>query len=314
MIRDKRFRERLKVLISGSVLFDEPMGRHTSIGVGGPADALIFPHSVKELSHVISYLCESNIPFMPVGNCTNLIVRDGGYRGVLISLKGLTTVNYHHSDCCAIFAEAGVSLSEVVNLSIKESLTGMEFCAGIPGSVGGGVKMNAGAFGGELKDVVESVSLVNGTGEIRIAESSALRFEYRGLDLPERTVITGARFLLKKGSRDKIQERVSEIIRTRRERHPLEQRSAGSIFKNPHVCRSGTGETGISAGGIIDDIGLKGTKIGGAKISEKHGNFIVNTEAAKARDVLDLMELVREKVWEERGIALETEVKIIGKD
>jgi len=305
MSRDKKFREGLERLISGRVLFDEPMWRHTSIGVGGPANALIFPRGVKEFSHVISYLCDLNIPFMPVGNCTNLLIRDGGYRGVLISLKGLMAVNYRPADFRAVYAEAGVSLSEIVNLCVRESLAGMEFCAGIPGSVGGGVKMNAGAFGSELADVVETVTLMSGTGEIKAAHRNSLRFEYRNLDLPERMVIIGAKFLLARGSREKIEEKVSEIIGARKERHPLEQRSAGSIFRNP---------PNISAGEIIEEAGLKGVKIGGAKISEVHGNFIVNSESAKAEDVLALIDLVRKKVWEERGISLKCEVKIIGED
>jgi UDP-N-acetylmuramate dehydrogenase len=305
MTRDKKFREGVKRLISGRVLFDEPMWRHTSIGVGGPADALVFPRSVKEFSHVISYLCDLNVPFMPVGNCTNLLIRDGGYRGALLSLRGLTAVNYRPADLCTVYAEAGVSLSEIVNLCARESLTGMEFCAGIPGSVGGGVKMNAGAFGRELVDVVETVALMNGTGEIKVVHRNDLRFEYRNLDLPERMVIIGAKFLLARGSKEKIEEKVSEITGTRKERHPLEQRSAGSIFRNP---------PDISAGEIIEEIGLKGVKIGGAKISEVHGNFIVNSESAEAKDVLALIDLVRKKVWEERGISLKCEVKIIGED
>lgn len=305
MIRDKKFREGLKGLISGRVLFDEPMWRHTSIGVGGPADALVFPHSVKEFSHVISYLCDLNVPFMPVGNCTNLIVRDGGYRGALVSLRGLTAVNYRPADFCTVYAEAGVSLSEIVNLCVRESLTGMEFCAGIPGSVGGGVKMNAGAFESEFVDVVETVTLMNCTGEIKVVHRNDLIFEYRNLDLPERMVIIGAKFLLTRGSKEKIREKVSEITGTRKERHPLEQRSAGSIFRNP---------PDISAGEIIEKVGFKGVKIGGAKISEVHGNFIVNSESAKAKDVLALIDLVRKKVWEERGISLKCEVKIIGED
>jgi UDP-N-acetylmuramate dehydrogenase len=165
--------------------------------------------------------------------------------------------------------------------------------------------MNAGAFGRELVDVVETVALMNGTGEIKVVHRNDLRFEYRNLDLPERMVIIGAKFLLARGSKEKIEEKVSEITGTRKERHPLEQRSAGSIFRNP---------PDISAGEIIEEIGLKGVKIGGAKISEVHGNFIVNSESAEAKDVLALIDLVRKKVWEERGISLKCEVKIIGED
>ncbi len=305
MIRNRTFREKLESIVSGKILFDEPMCRHTSIGVGGIADVLIFPRDIEVLSQVISYLKDSSVPFVPVGNCTNLIVRDGGYRGVLVSLRELTAINYQPSDYRSIYAEAGVPLSKIVDLSIKRSLTGMEFCAGIPGSVGGGVKMNAGASGNELKSVVEMVFLMNGGGEIKIAGENELKFEYRNLDLPEGTVILGARFLLTRGSRKKIQGKISEIINMRRGKHPLEYRSAGSIFKNL---------PDISAGKIIDDIGLKGIRVGGAKISEKHGNFIVNSGRAKTKEIISLIDMTQKKVLEERGVFLETEVKIIGED
>lgn len=304
MIRDKIFRKKLESIVSGKILFDEPMNRNTSMGVGGMADVLLFPLSIEELSQVTSYLRDCDVPFIPVGNCTNLIVRDGGYRGVLISLTELTAIEFKPS-ALSVYAEAGVPFSEIVNLSIKESLTGMEFCAGIPGSVGGGVKMNAGAFGSELKDVIETVSLMNGKGDTKVAVKNGLKFGYRNLDLPEGTVILGAKFLFTKGSRKEIKGRVSEIISMRKKKHPLEYRSAGSIFKNP---------PDISAGKIIDDIGLKGKQIGGAKISEMHGNFIVNSGKAKAKDIIDLIDITQKKVWEERGIHLETEVKIIGVD
>lgn len=304
MIREKAFQKKLEAIVSGKVFFNEPMDRHTSIGVGGMADVLIFPGSIEELGQLISHLRDCDVPFIPVGNCTNLIVRDGGYRGVLISLKKLTVIDYQPSSV-SIYAEAGVPLSEIVNLSVKESLAGIEFCAGIPGSVGGGVKMNAGACGSELKDIVKTVALMNGGGEIKTAGRNELEFEYRNLNLPENTVILGAKFLLVKGSEEEIQGRVSKIIGMRKKKHPLELRSAGSIFKNP---------PDIPAGRIIDDIGLKGKKAGGAKISEMHGNFIVNSGGAKASDVIFLIDMTQKKVWEERGIHLETEVKIIGVD
>ena len=304
MIRKKAFQEKLESIVSGKVFFREPMDRHTSIGVGGMADVLIFPGSIEELSRLISYLSDCNVPFIPVGNCTNLIVRDGGYRGVLVSLKKLRTIDYQPLPV-SIYAEAGVPLSEIVNLSIKESLAGIEFCAGIPGSVGGGVKMNAGAYGSELKDIVKTVSLINGVGEIKIARRNELEFEYRNLNLPEGTIVLGAKFLFTNGSGEEIEERISKIISMRKKKHPLEYRNAGSIFKNP---------PDISAGKIIDDLGLKGKKAGGAKISEIHGNFIVNSGGAKARDVISLIDMTQKRVLEERGIHLETEVKIIGVD
>jgi UDP-N-acetylmuramate dehydrogenase len=276
--------------------------------VGGPADALVFPESPETLGRIFKLLRHLRIPFIPIGNGTNLIVKDGGYRGALISLKDIKSIRLAERDAeqVALYADAGIALSEIVLLAAERSLTGMEFCAGIPGTVGGAVKMNAGAWGTELKDAIDSVELMNGSGEIRQCTREILKFSYRNLDLPESAIITGASFLLNRGIKKQIQDRIAEIMRTRKAKHPLEYHNAGSIFKNP------TG--GIPAGQIIDELGLKGTQIGGAKISEKHGNFIVNVSNAKAGDILALIDMVKNTVRQYRGIDLETEVKIIGED
>lgn len=306
-LRDERFRQSLRDMVAGKVLFDEPTKGHTSIGVGGVADALVFPHSRDELRKIISCLRDCNIPFIPVGNWTNMIVKDGGYRGVMISLQHLNHVtrSERNTSHVLIDAEAGVSLSEIVRSSADESLTGIEFCAGIPGSVGGAVRMNAGAYGNEIKDIIETVDVMIVNGSISEFKRAALPFEYRNLEIPEGAIIVSALFLLTKGVKEKIQERIREILDIRKEKHPLEYRNAGSIFKNPK---------GLPAGQIIDALGLKGTRIGGAQISEKHGNFIVNTRNATAKDILALIDTVQKRVWEERGIRLEPEVRIIGED
>ena len=306
-LRNERFRQSLRDMVAGKVLFDEPTKKHTSIGVGGVADALVFPQSRDELRKIISCLGDGDIPFIPVGNWTNMIVKDGGYRGVIISLQHLNRVirSERNAGHVLIDAEAGVSLAEIVRSSADESLTGIEFCAGIPGSVGGAVRMNAGAYGNEIKDIIETVNVMIVNGSISEFKRTALHFEYRNLDLPERAIIVSACFLLTKGVKEKIQERIREIIDIRKEKHPLEYRNAGSVFKNPK---------GLPAGQTIDAVGLKGTRIGGAQISEKHGNFIVNTGNATAKDILALIDTIQKKVWEERGIRLEPEVRIIGED
>ena len=308
MLRDRKFRDTLKNVTSGNVVFDEPMSRHTSMGVGGTADAFVSPESAEELRRIIACLKRFHIPYIPVGNGTNLIVRDGGYRGVIISMKGLhdVIVAERSPEQTSIYAGAGAALSEIVLLAAEYSLTGMEFCAGIPGSIGGAVKMNAGAYGSEIRDIIETVELMSNSEEIRKYKGNELNFEYRNLDLPADTMITGASFLLTRERKKKIQERISEIIGTRKSKHPLEYRNAGSIFKNP-----GRKDP---AGKIIDEIGLKGTRIGGAKISEKHGNFIINLGEAKAADIIALIDLVQKKMRNERGIELETEVKIVGEN
>jgi len=301
------WKRKLKELATGKVLFDECMDRHTSIGVGGRADALVFPESVAELGKLVAVMRAESIPVFFVGNGTNLIVRDEGFRGVIISTKGLRAVRIEArgEDRAAILAEAGASLAEVVAVAAREALTGMEFCAGIPGSVGGGIRMNAGAWGSELKDVIESVSLLNGEGNIQSCKRESLQFQYRSLALPEGSCVAGGVFVLARGSREAVEGRIRDILRTRTGKHPLEYRNAGSVFKNPK---------GMPAGKIIEEAGLKGARIGGAQVSEKHGNFIVNLGSATARDIIGLIELVQQKVLEAKGIALEPEVKIIGEE
>jgi len=291
--------------MAGEILFAEPAGRHTSISVGGPVDALLFPEDEAELRAVVGFLREARIPFLPVGNWTNLIVRDGGYRGALVSLARIAGLSCRDAGegGLLLLAGAGCPLAELVNRAIREAAAGMEFCAGIPGSVGGAVRMNAGAYGGEIGHVVESVRLLDASGEIRDTPREGLRFSYRNLDLPAESTIISAAFRLRRGEREKIAGRVRELIGMRREKHPLAYPNAGSIFKNPRDC---------PAGRLIEAAGLKGRRIGDAQVSEKHGNFIVNRGAATATDLLRLIALIQERVLEKSGHALETEVKIIG--
>jgi UDP-N-acetylmuramate dehydrogenase len=308
MLMDATLRQKLKDMVSGKVLFDEPMYRHTSIGVGGIADAVVWPRRSEELSRIVHFLWHSQIPFIPLGNGTNLIVKDGGYKGAVISMQDLNSVSLAERDSkqVLIHAGAGVTLSEIVLMSEKRSLSGMEFCAGIPGSVGGAVRMNAGAYGKEIKDIVETVELMIISGEILSARKDDLKFEYRNLDISGGTIITGASFLLTRGIEEQIRDRITEILGKRQNKHPLEYRNAGSIFKNPNG--------GIPAGQMIDELGLKGMRIGDAKISEKHGNSIVNLGNAKASDIIALIDMIKTKVNEKRGIKLQTEVKIVGED
>jgi len=306
-MHEPNWKKELRNLAKGKVLFDEGMDRHTSIGVGGRADALAFPESAAELGRLVAFLRAEGVPVFFVGNGTNLIVRDGGVRGAVVSTKGLRSVRVENrgEHRAALHAEAGASLAEVVTLAAREGLTGLEFCAGIPGSVGGGIRMNAGAWGSEMKDVLESVDWLNGGGNRVSRQRPALHFEYRSLALPEGACILGGVFDLARGDRVAIEGRIREILKTRSGRHPLQYRSAGSIFKNPK---------GTPAGRIIDEAGLKGLTLGGARVSEMHGNFIVNLGGATARDIIGLIERVREAVRDRRGIDLEPEVQIIGEE
>jgi len=305
MSRDETWREELREKVSGDLRFDEPADRHTSIGVGGRIDALVFPKNVEDLVAAVASLNACRIPFLPVGNWTNLIVASEGYRGALISLTAMCAVEEKDGANGGVCLEAGagVLLSELVALAVHKALTGMEFCAGIPGSVGGAIRMNAGAYGGEIKDVCVSVRLLDPVEGLRTVTRDSLIFAYRNLDLPAESIIIGAVFGLKRGERAKIAGRVREIISLRREKHPLEFRNAGSIFKNPRA---------IPAGRLIESAGLKGMRIGDAQVSEKHGNFIINRGQATAGEILTLIDLIQKRVFETTGYALETEVRIIG--
>ncbi|MBN1614106.1 MAG: UDP-N-acetylmuramate dehydrogenase [Deltaproteobacteria bacterium] len=292
-------------MASSAVLLNERLDRHTSMGVGGPADAVVFPGSVEELSGMVAFLQENGIPYIAVGNWTNLIVTDAGYRGVVICLKNLRNHRLEPGGGAAmsLYAEAGVSLSELVGISVREALTGLEFAAGIPGSVGGAVRMNAGAYGSEMKDVLSSLVLLESSGAVRREGRDGLVFSYRSLDLPAGSIIVAAFLELMRGDRERIQARIAEIAALRRSKHPLQYPNAGSIFKNPKEA---------PAGRIIEELGLRGLRIGGAGVSEMHGNFIVNLGRATAADVLALIAVIQKKVFEDRGVRLETEVRIIG--
>jgi len=299
------FRDELAAAVEGAVLFDEPLDRHTSLRVGGRADVLVSPRSVEALRRVITHCRSGGVPYTPVGNWTNLIVRDGGYRGVVISMRGLQGAVWERDRQGGALArvEAGVPVAELVRVAARDGFAGLEFCAGIPGSVGGAVMMNAGAYGSEIREVIEEATLMNGQGELSRRDKSALDFAYRKLNLPRGMIVVGSAFALRPGDPVKIRERVADILAKRGRKHPLEYPNAGSVFKNP---------AGRPAGRIIEEAGLKGTRIGGAMISEKHGNFIVNTGDARASDILALIDLVQKKVREQTGICLETEVRVIG--
>lgn len=291
----------------GKIFYDEPMSRHASIRVGGNADALVVIENEDQLKLIVRRLKDGQINCLPVGNLTNIIVRDGGYRGAILLMSGLKEINYRqtpdggHNIC----AQAGASLALVVELSAAHDLTGLEFCAGIPGSVGGAVWMNAGAFGVEIKDVVTEVSLLNADIEKRILKREEIVFSYRRTILPREAIILQARLKLEKGDRKQIKEKIREIMQVRREKHPLTYPNAGSIFKNL---------PGIPAGRIIEELGLKGKSCGDAEVSQKHANFIVNKGKATAADVLALIGLISDRAKKEKGIDLETEVIVIGEN
>jgi UDP-N-acetylmuramate dehydrogenase len=300
-------KEALGSIIAGKILYDEPMSRHTSLNVGGNAGALVLIKSEDQLVGVVRKLREKKIKFLPAGNLTNIIVRDGGYRGAILLMTGMKEIRYEYTPGGGDFisAQAGAALAKVVSRSATDELTGIEFCAGIPGSVGGAVWMNAGAYGKEIKDVIKAVFLLDAAGGKKTMNREEISFGYRKTEFPPDTIILGAQFKLEKGERVKIKKKISEILQWRQKKHPLEFPNAGSIFKNLPMQ---------AAGELIEEMGMKGMNVGDAQISPKHANFIVNRGKATASDVLELIALIQAKAEKEKGVILEPEVVIVGEN
>ena len=285
-----------------------PMSDHTSFRVGGKVDYLAFPEGPEELQRLLEWCGQQGIPVFILGNGTNLLVRDGGIRGMAISLsRGFLRVE--EVECgpegSLIFAEAGLSLGKLVEFSWKKGRAGLEFAAGIPGSVGGALFMNAGAFRGEIKDVLDSVRLMEADGLVLERRKEEWKFFYRSMGLEKGEIILGGKFRLKPEDGQAVKNRIEEIMRQRISKQPYDLPSAGSVFKNPPRG---------PAGKLIEEAGLKGYRIGDAQISEKHANFIVNRGQARAQDILALIELVRKRVHQEEGVWLEMEIQVIGED
>lgn len=298
---ERNYKKAAKGLIEGRVLFSAPMRQFTSIKVGGPADTLLFPKDVDELRKIVRYARRKNIPILVIGKGTNLIVRDKGVRGWVVSLtQGMKKFQMKGE---RVEAEAGLPLLRLVQFSIEKGLSGLEPFFGIPGTVGGGLAMNAGAWGVELKDLLLSITLMKEDGEVVERPRSRLRFSYRRLALSPSWIILKGQFQLKKGKKEEILERVKSYSEMRERTQPLDYPSAGSIFKNP---KEGP------AGKWIEEIGLKGFRMGQAMVSDRHANFIINLGKATAEEVTNLMEWVERKVYEEKGISLEREVKVVG--
>lgn len=299
----KALQEYLKtVLPEDHIRMEEPMDRHTTFRVGGPAECFITVDTKEQLKKVLTYLKQTGWDYFLVGNGSNLLVSDKGYRGVIITLGGEFCKIERHGD--TIRAGAGVLLGSVAQEALRSGLTGLEFAAGIPGTVGGGVRMNAGAYGGELSQVVTEVEVMNDDGELLTLDNAAMAFGYRASAVKDRPyVVTAMEVRLTPGEPEAIRERMLELAKQRREKQPLELPSAGSTFKRPE---------GMFAGKLIQDSGLRGHKHGGAQISEKHCGFIVNCGNATATDIIELIEETKETVEKNFGVELEPEVIFLG--
>lgn len=287
----------------GQAKKDEMMSGHTTFRVGGPASYFVSPAGDEALKNVLLLCREEQMPYYILGNGSNLLVSDKGYDGVMI-LMGESFSKILEDEPCEITAGAGALLSRIAKEAMERSLTGFEFAAGIPGTLGGAAVMNAGAYDGEMKDVLKSVRVMEKSGRILTLTRDELDLGYRHSCIPEREyIVLSAVISLKKGDKEKIQEKMAELAKKRRDKQPLEYPSAGSTFKRP---------AGYFAGKLIDDAGMRGCREGGAQVSEKHCGFVINRGEATAEDIRSLCRLVQKKVKETSGVDLETEVRMIG--
>ncbi|OFI07492.1 UDP-N-acetylenolpyruvoylglucosamine reductase [Clostridium acetireducens DSM 10703] len=292
-----------KVFKSENILINEPMKNHTSFKVGGPVDILVMPETYKEVLFVIELCKEYSIPYYLIGNGSNLLVRDGGIRGVVIKLCKLDKVEIKENK---IISQCGASITKVSKIALENELKGLEFACGIPGSVGGAATMNAGAYDGDISQVVERVSVIDDKGNVLNLSNGELEFGYRtSAILKYNYIVLEVVFKLEKGNYNDIKNKIEELSKKRREKQPLEFASAGSTFKRPK---------GHFTGKLIEDSGLKGMRVGDAEVSKKHAGFIINRGNAHAKDILELINFVKKTVKEEYNVELATEVRIIGED
>ncbi len=286
----------------GEILIDEPMKEHTYFKIGGLADIMALPKSIEEVQCIIKFCNDNNIDYYVIGNGTNLLVRDKGIRGVVIKIdKNLSEIKVKDN---IITAQAGSLLSKISKIALKNALTGMEGISGVPGSLGGAITMNAGAYGTEIKEVITKVKCIDKLGEIHEYTNEEMNFGYRHSKVQEdNLLVLEAEMELKKGDYKEIKSRMDELTEKRNTKQPINMPSAGSTFKRPE---------GDYAGRLIDVSGLRGLTYGRAQVSDKHCGFVVNLGDAKCDEVLKLIDIVKKTVRDKHGVELEPEVKIIG--
>ena len=290
------------ILGQDRILMEEPMKKHTTFRLGGPADFFLCPSDVNQIPEIIHICREEGIPWFVLGNGSNLLVSDQGYRGVVIQIyKNMNQITVEGT---RIYAQAGALLSAVSKKAMEAGLTGMEFASGIPGTLGGAAVMNAGAYGGEMKDILVSVTVLTDEGEQKVLKAEELNLGYRTSIIKERGyIVLDGVLQLQAGDRDAIKTRMEELKVQRVTKQPLEYPSAGSTFKRPE---------GYFAGKLIEDAGLRGYRVGGAQVSEKHCGFVINTGDAATSDVVQLIHNVQNIIWNKFKVKLEPEVKFLG--
>lgn len=286
-----------------NVIANAPMKEHTCFKVGGPVDILVTPSNADQIAKIISVCGDYKVPYLVLGNGSNVLVKDGGIEGVVIKLENMNNIEVNGDE---IKADSGAMLAKVSKAALENDLTGAEFACGIPGTIGGAVFMNAGAYNGEMSQIMKEAEVIDKDGKIFTLSAEELELGYRTSSIMTHGyIVLTATVKLQKGEQEKISNRVNDLTKKREDKQPLEYPSAGSTFKRPE---------GYFAGKLIEDSNLKGFTIGGACVSEKHSGFVINKKGATAKDILDVIHHVQETVKKNFGVDLHTEVRIIGRD
>jgi UDP-N-acetylmuramate dehydrogenase len=293
--------ETIKKNTLAEVAINEPLSKHTTYGIGGPAEIMVFPENKTDLIQIIRTARKMNQPVSILGSGSNILISDNGIKGVVISLKN--TLKLIEIENQKLYAECGSMLGRIVKQAVKHNLIGLENLNGVPGTLGGALVMNAGAWGGEISENLVQVELIDEDGKLRYLQKNEINFSYRQSSFNKKDILLSAEFLLKKADKEIINKNFVEAQTGRKSTQPLNKRSAGSLFKNPK---------GHSAGKLIDEAGLKGFSVGQAKISDKHANFFINEGNASSRDMLQLIKKAHQTVKEKFNINLELEVKLMG--
>lgn len=297
----------ISILGSDNVIKEVPMSSYTTFRIGGIADYVVTPENEEQLAKLLHLIKEENVDFVVIGNGSNILVSDNGFDGIVIQLGDkFSSFVIKDKDESGVYVDvtAGMRLSRLGNELAAGSIEGFEFATGIPGTIGGAVMMNAGAYGGEIKDIIKSARVMDFDGNVKELSRDELELGYRTSIIAKKNyIVISAVFDLKKGDREKIKSNIKELALKRREKQPLEYPSAGSTFKRPE---------GYFAAKLIEDAGLKGLSVGGAQVSEKHAGFVINKKDAKAMDVIRLTDEIKEKVYDKFGVKLELEIKKIG--
>tara|TARA_B100000212_G_scaffold87018_1_gene63476 strand:- start:1432 stop:2367 length:936 start_codon:yes stop_codon:yes gene_type:complete len=297
------YKEEISSLVNSKILFDEPLKKHTTFGVGGLASIFIYPSSIDDLKKILKYSFKNNIKIFFMGSGSNMLISDDGFNGIVICLRK-SFKNFDYNDSFETIAGTGVMLGQMVRTLSKNSVKGLESLIGVPGTLGGALIMNAGAYGSEISNYLVSIKCITLEGNEKIYMKEDLEFSYRYSNIPKNEVVVEAKFQFQTGDINEIKINKDKASQSRRNNQPLQYRSAGSIFKNP--------KSGMAAGYLIDQARLKGLKKGDAEISTKHANFIINHGSATSENILDLIKIIKSEVYNKFKVNLDLEVKLMG--